>query len=253
MMNASVFAAATDTGLVRRNNEDEYLFSQSPDKDYLMLIIADGMGGHSCGEFASKIAVEQAGRYISEHFDPKMNDWDIRTLLDNACETANVNVELEAKTSIEMAGMGTTLTVGLIFNNNLYLAHVGDTRVYLLRQGKLMQLTRDHTYVQMLVERGEITREEAAVHPKRSMLIKALGVPEKLSADLDIYPLRTGDKLLFCTDGLYDVVSPAEIKEILTASPDVKRAVSQFIELTLQRGAPDNVTVIIGFLDGGFK
>lgn len=252
MMQAAVFAAASHTGLVRGNNEDEYLFLRSPDKEFLMLIIADGMGGHQCGEDASQIAVQQASRFIEERFRPELSDKEILELLEDACETANVHVELESRSAPDKAGMGTTLTLGLMVGRKLYISHIGDTRVYLLRQGRLMQLTRDHTYVQALVDRGDISREEAVTHPKRSVLIKALGVPEKLDPDLNIYQLRAHDKLLFCTDGLYDVISPAEIKEVLTAAPDVNRAVSDFIDLTLRRGAPDNVTVIIGFLDGGF-
>lgn len=252
MMPNAVFAAASHTGLVRGNNEDEYLFLRSPDKRFLMLIIADGMGGHQCGEDASKIAVQQASRLIDERFRPDMSDHEVLDLLDDAAETANVHVELESRSSPEKHGMGTTLTAGIIADRKLYLSHIGDTRAYLLRQGRLMQLTRDHTYVQTLVDRGDLTPEEAVTHPKRNILVKALGVPEKLEPDLDIYQLRPYDKLLFCTDGLYDVVAPAEIKEILTAAPDVNRAVGHFIDLTLRRGAPDNVTVIIGFLDGGF-
>ena len=217
-----------------------------------MLIIADGMGGHRCGEDASKIAVQQCGRLIEERFRPGLKDREILELLEDACETANVHVELESRSSPQKTGMGTTLTAGLIIGHKLYIGHVGDTRAYILRQGRLMQLTRDHTYVQTLVDRGDISREEAAVHPQRSVLIKALGVPEKLDPDLKIYELRPQDKVLFCTDGLYDVISPAEIKEILTAAPDVNRAAADFIDLTLRRGAPDNVTVIIGFLNGGF-
>lgn len=252
MIKAAVFAAASHTGLVRGNNEDEYLFMRSPDKEYLLLIIADGMGGHRCGEEASRIAVQQSSRLIEERYSANLSDKELLELLEDAAETANIHVEAESRAASEKNGMGTTLTLGLIREKKLFLAHVGDTRVYLLRQGRLMQLTRDHTYVQALVDRGDISRDEAANHPQRSVLIKALGVREKLDPDLNVYQLRAYDKLLFCTDGLYDVVSPAEIKENLTAAPDVNRAVSNFIDLTLRRGAPDNVTVIIGFLDGGF-
>lgn len=172
-------------------------------------------------------------------------------LLDNACETANV--ELEAKTSIEMAGMGTTLTVGLIFNNNLYLAHVGDTRVYLLRQGKLMQLTRDRTYVQMLVElNGEITREEAAVHRSAACLLKHWAF-RSFRPIWMLPPCGQATNFCFVRTAFMMLSLPLKSKKFWQLAPDVKRAVSQFIELTLQRGAPDNVTVIIGFLDGGFK
>ncbi len=248
MMQASVFGAASHTGMVRSNNEDEYLFLRSPDQRFVLLIIADGMGGHQRGEDASQIAVNQASRLIDERFRADMTDEEIIELLDYAAETANIHVELESRSAPEKIGMGTTLTCGIIVRNKIFISHVGDTRIYLLRQGRLLQLTHDHTYVQTLIDRGDLTPREAETHPKRNVLVKALGVPEKLEPYLNIFHLRSSDKLLFCSDGLYDTVSGAEIKEILTAAPDVNEAVSSLIEATLQRGAPDNVTVIVGFL-----
>ena len=190
----------------------------------------------------------QASRLIDERFRADMTDEEIIELLDYAAETANIHVELESRSAPEKIGMGTTLTCGIIVRNKIFISHVGDTRIYLLRQGRLLQLTHDHTYVQTLIDRGDLTPREAETHPKRNVLVKAFGVPEKLEPYLNIFHLRSSDKLLFCSDGLYDTVSGAEIKEILTAAPDVNEAVSSLIEATLQRGAPDNVTVIVGFL-----
>lgn len=248
MIERAVFGAASHTGLVRGNNEDEYLFLRSPDQRFVLLILADGMGGHQGGEDASQIAVAEASRVIDERFREDMNDDEILDLIDYAAETANINVELESRSNPAKAGMGTTFTCGIIARNRLFIGHVGDTRIYLLRQGRLLQLTTDHTYVQTLVDRGDVRPQDAATHPKRNILTRALGVPEKLEIDLSTTNLRVGDKLLFCSDGLYDCVSPAEIREILRLAPDVNEAVAQLIEATLNRGAPDNVTVIVGFL-----
>ncbi len=248
MNESAVFKAFSHTGYVRSNNEDEYLYLRSNAKHYDLLIIADGMGGHSCGEIASKIAVQQSRRIIDEKFQKSMTDNQILDLMDYAIETANIHVEMESCTSQNKKGMGTTLTCGLITRNNLYISHVGDSRVYLLRNNSFKRLTKDDTYVQYLLDRGKITKQEAKTHPEKGSLIKALGVPEQLEPQLIKYPVQTGDRIVFCTDGLYDAITEADIRKILVQASNPNSAVNELIGQTLAHGAPDNVSVIVGFL-----
>lgn len=248
MMNQPTFRAASHPGYVRSNNEDQYLVLRSEDYAFTLLIMADGMGGHKCGEVASQIAVDQASRFIDEKLREGMTDRQIMDLMERAVELANVHVEIESRSDPSREGMGTTLTLGLIVHNQFFVSHVGDSRIYLLRRDRFEQLTRDDTYVEYLVQLGQISRAEAAHHPKRNLLTKALGVAEPMSPFLRTYRLHPGDRLLFCTDGLYDVLSTEEIKDILGQSPTADRAVSHLIRATLQGGAPDNVSVIVGFL-----
>lgn len=247
-MQASVFGAATDTGLVRENNEDEYLFLRSKDYKYTLLIIADGMGGYSFGEEASRIAVQYSSFIIDENFTESMTDEKILDLLDTAAEAANIQVYLEAQSNPDKQGMGTTLTIALIVGNKLFISHVGDTRIYLLRQDKFYQLTRDDTYVQSLVDNNEINISQAAVHPQHNVLMKAIGSADPVSAQLLKYNLHTTDRILMCSDGLYDVLTAAEIKAALQDAVNPDTCAKNLIDQTLERGAPDNVTVIVGFI-----
>ena len=248
MLPNSVFNAATDKGLVRSNNEDEYLILKSKDNRFVLLILADGMGGHKSGDEASKIAVRYTSFMIDRNFRDDMSDKELLDLLDQAIEAANVQVQLEALASPEKSGMGTTLTVALIVNKHLYLGHVGDSRFYLLRNNDFYQITKDDTYVQSLVDKGELNSAEAASHPQNNILIKAIGSNDAVNPQLLDLELQESDKFLMCSDGLYDVLSNRDIKEILSDSQDTKTCVNEYIKQTLKKGAPDNVTVIAGFI-----
>lgn len=248
MYTASVFGAATNVGIVRKNNEDSYSFLRSKDKRFVLLIIADGMGGHSYGEVASQIAVQYSTYVIDNSFREDMTDQEILEMLGNAVEAANIQVELETKLKPEMSGMGTTLTIGLIINYKFYIAHVGDSRIYLLRNDKFYQLTKDDTYVQTLVDSGELDADLADSHPQHNLLTKAIGSPEQICPELIQYTLNSSDKILFCTDGLYDALSNYEIKNILSKETDPDICANKLVNKTLENGAPDNVTVIVGFI-----
>lgn len=248
MTNASVFAAASHKGFIRSNNEDDYLYLRSPDHKFTLLIVADGMGGHLCGEEASQIAVQQSSRVLDERFSPDMSDIEIHDLLVTSMETANIHVELESRSNPEKTGMGTTLSCGIIVGNKLHLGHVGDSRIYLQRQRELLQITRDDTYVQYLIDQGMLDESQRLLHPKRNILIKALGVPEQLDPQVKTQQLKSRDKILFCTDGLYDCVTEDEINRILMTAQHPNAAVSELIEKALEYGAPDNVTVLVGYL-----
>ena len=213
-----------------------------------MLFRSDGMGGHSCGEVASDIAVNYSAYVIDQNFNKNMNDQEILKLLDDAVEAANIQVELEGRYNPAKQGMGTTLSIALIINNNLYIAHVGDSRIYLLDKHKLKQLTKDDTYVQSLVDRGELRPSEARNHPQHSVLLKAVGSSEPVYPQLKKYRLKSGDKLLLCSDGLYDALTAEEIRNIMFRARNPEECVDNLVNQSINKGAPDNVTVIVGFI-----
>lgn len=248
MMRASVFGAATHRGNVRSNNEDNYLVLNSKDEQIVLAIIADGMGGHLCGEEASELAVRYSSYIIDRKFNKSMSDAEILDVLDTAIETANIHVDVESKSFSEKKGMGTTLTIGLLHNNKIYIGHVGDSRIYLLRDDEFFQLTKDDTYVQSLVDKGEIAPEEAIDHPQNNILMKSVGSGKPVKPQLLQYNLKNNDKLVFCTDGLYDAVPLVEIKNYLTNNEDPQVCAEQLVEETLRRGAPDNVSVITCYI-----
>ena len=226
-----VMGAATDVGRVREGNEDAYLVDDSMG----LVAVADGMGGHRAGEVASATALEAlraaitAGRPIRE-----------------AIEDANDAVHGKSLTDPNLRGMGTTLTAGTLTpDGTLLVGHVGDSRAYLLHDGELRQLTVDHSLVEELVRDGRLTADEAAVHPQRSIITRALGVDE--SVEVDLYPveLEPGDRLLLCSDGLTGMVPPELIGAELRGEDDPARAAADLVDIANAAGGEDNITVVI--------
>lgn len=232
------YAARSDVGLVRADNEDSgYAGSR-------MLVVADGMGGHASGELASATAVATfAALDVDEELQP--GDDEILGLLAAASDEAHEALAQVASTSPESRGMGTTVTALAWLNDRVAVAHIGDSRAYLLRDGVLSQLTRDHTFVQTLVEAGRITPAEAATHERRNLLMKALDGVHEVECDLSIREVRTGDRFLLSSDGLHGVVADDRLTEILTANSDPTGAVTSLVEEALRLGAPDNVTALV--------
>jgi serine/threonine protein phosphatase PrpC len=222
-------AAATDIGLVREGNEDSYL-TEEP-----LFAVADGMGGHRGGEVASQLAVET----LEKRFKQGAGD------LPDQVQEANRVVFERSVVDEKVAGMGTTLTAALVEADRVRLAHVGDSRAYLLRDGDLRLLTEDHTLVHRMVTEGEISKEEAQTHPQRSVLTRALGVDNVVDVDDDTVQVRPGDRLLLCTDGLTSMVSERAIEEALRAVPDPQEAAQQLVELANEGGGTDNTTVVV--------
>ncbi len=222
-------AAATDTGLVREGNEDSYL-TDSP-----LFAVADGMGGHRGGEVASRLAVETLEKLFKEGAGD----------LPDQVQEANRVVFERSVLDRKVAGMGTTLTAALVEGDRVRLAHVGDSRAYLLRDGKLRLLTEDHTLVHRMVSEGEISKEEAETHPQRSVLTRALGVDTVVDIDDDSLQVRPPDRLLLCTDGLTSMVSEDEIEEVLRTVPDPQEAAQRMVRMANEAGGVDNTTVVI--------
>lgn len=235
--------AKSDKGKVREMNQDYYYISTSLDQIQLY-ILADGMGGYNGGEIASSLAVQTAKNYIENNFKEIEKDRDsIVQLLGSSMEYANMVVYEKAKENKELKGMGTTLEICLIYNNKVYIGHVGDSRIYRIRKQFTRKLTQDHSYVQKLVKEGTITKEQAAHHPQKNMLMKALGCNAFVEPDVMVKGFLRDDILIMCSDGLTNLVSQDEIYE--KASKNIEQATKDLVELANNRGGYDNITVII--------
>lgn len=226
------YAARSDRGLVRANNEDSVYAGAR------LLALADGMGGHAAGEVASQLVIAALA-----HLDDDEPGGDLLNKLNVAVHEGNSAIAAHVEADPELDGMGTTLTAILFAGGRLGLVHIGDSRGYLMRDGELTQITKDDTFVQTLVDEGRITAEEAHSHPQRSLIMKAL-TGHEVEPALIMREAKVGDRYLLCSDGLSDPVSHDTIAEALQI-PDVVDAADRLIELALRGGGPDNVTVVV--------
>lgn len=231
----------TDIGQVRKTNQDYYYISD----DGCINILADGMGGYAGGEVASKLATISAKDYILKHFDKnkEYEKQDILDIIKNAMEYANSEVHKKAQEEKELELMGTTLEICLIYKDKMFVGHVGDSRVYRLRQGIIRKLTKDDSYVQKLVEDGTITKEEAKNHPKKNMLVKALGCEQDLEVNVFYKKFLKDDIVLICSDGLTNMVSEEQIYNII--DNDINQAAKDLVKEANSNGGLDNITLII--------
>lgn len=235
--------AKTDIGRERKVNEDFFYISK-PDDKIKLFILADGMGGYNAGEVASKLATLTIKDYIYSNFEKnKESKESIQNLLINAIEYANNIVYTKAESKKDLSGMGTTLDVCLIYNNKLYVGHIGDSRVYRIRKDFMRKITKDHSYVQTLIEDGKITKEEAFNHPKKNMLTKALGCLEKVEPDVYTKTFIKDDIIIMTSDGLTNMVKE---NEILTIVKEEKENVAQaLVNKANENGGYDNITVVV--------
>ncbi len=231
------YAARSDVGLVRQANEDSGYAAPH------LLVVADGMGGHAAGELASATVVATLAELVDGDRLP-LTDSDALPELESAVKAAGASIGQVITEEPDLAGMGTTLTGTYLLDHQLAIVHVGDSRAYLLRDGVLSQITHDHTYVQTLVDTGRITAEEAAVHPRRSLLMRAIDGSQPVEADLFFHDVLPGDRLLLCSDGLAGTVSDDELRQLMSEG-DPTGTVIACVDLALARGAPDNVTVVV--------
>jgi protein phosphatase len=231
--------AGTDVGRLRSGNEDSHLRGRT------VLAVADGLGGHQGGEVASAMAVEPLAALDGHAFADAR---EAAEALAEAIREANLAILRRARSDPELWGMGTTVTAAAIAGDRvLQLAHVGDSRAYLLRaDAPLRQLTTDHTVVQEAVARGLLTRQQAAVHPQRGVVTRAVGLDPQVPVDLpEPLQLEPGDQVLLCTDGLTEVVDDEPIAAVLASQADGDDACSALIAAANQGGGPDNVTVVL--------
>ena len=238
-------AALSDVGCQRENNEDSFSYwepaaEEAFEKKGRLISIADGMGGYEGGQEASHLAIQTIEQIYADGIEG-----DVNTVLATAFRTAHQRIKEYAEKHPELHGMGTTCTSVAVVGRNLYYSHVGDSRLYLVRDSKVIALTRDQSYVGRLVEQGIIRPEEASSHPQRNILTGALGagnevVPEILEQPIS---LEKGDTLVLCTDGLWSLVSESEIQSALSGG--VEPACRELISLAKGRGGPDNITIQI--------
>ena len=225
------WGARSDVGLVRGHNEDSFLL-RTP-----LFMVSDGMGGHAAGEVASSIAVETVGERAPGTADD--------VLLGAAVEAANAAVMDAAEQGIGKPGMGCTATAVLIEKNKMAVAHVGDSRAYVLRQGTLVRVTHDHSYVEELVDSGQITADEARTHPSRSVITRALGSDPDMYADHFSLEVNDGDRIILCSDGLSSMISDSEIESLAVSSATPQQAADNLVAAALTAGGADNVTVVV--------
>ena len=225
------WGARSDVGLVRSHNEDSFLI-RTP-----CFAVCDGMGGHAAGEVASSIAVETIGEKAPATADD--------TLLGAAIEAANQAVIKGAEEGRGKPGMGCTASAALIDGNRMAIAHVGDSRIYLLHAGTLVRVTRDHSYVEELVDAGQITADEARVHPSRSIITRALGSDPDMYADHFSIEVSNGDRVILCSDGLSSMVPDSEIESLAVSSATPQQAADNLVSAALTAGGADNITVIV--------
>lgn len=249
-----VYGYSSDIGMVRSNNQDSMLaflstlHSVENQPDFGLFIVADGMGGHHEGEKASAIAVRTIAEHLIDKFympilkGPSLKDEDrpiISEVLADAVQKANTVV------SGEIPEGGTTVTAAVLLNDLIYIAHVGDSRAYLITKDGIEQVTRDHSLVQRLIELDQLTPDEAAVHPQRNVLYRAIGQSENLEIDAVTRKLNPGSRLLICCDGLWNQVSDETLLQVVKGSKTPQEACDHLIRLANDRGGPDNITLIL--------
>lgn len=228
-MHVTAFGA-TDTGRVRARNEDTFLVDLAAG----LVVVADGMGGHAAGDVASQTAVARLADAFHASGD-----------LPAAVGAANHALIERARQSAELTGMGTTITAVYLQSNLLHCAHVGDSRLYRLRAGRLTQLTRDHTVAEDMIEQGALTRAAAMGHPLSSMLTRAIGSRTEVEVDAFTESLEKGDLLLLCSDGLSGLVSDEDLTVLLGQELELELLAGQLIEAANLRGGTDNITVVL--------
>jgi protein phosphatase len=235
-------SGACDTGIARDHNEDAISIQPDDGRGYFLAIVCDGMGGHSAGEVASAIAVTELIEYIAGEFPNGKTPDD---LLRGGFAKANEKIDEQASLNPSAHGMGCTCVAIMGIRERMWVAHAGDSRAYLVRDGHAQQMTVDHTMVQELVDQGLLTKEQAAVHPYRGRISRCLGHGKgKSDAEINEFVLEKGDNILLCSDGLSDVVKTDEI-QALVCQRDVRNSSRRLIEAANKHGGPDNISAIV--------
>ena len=233
----------TDVGKARDLNEDSYYVPQEED-DLKLFIVADGMGGYNGGEIASSLAIKAAKSYIETNFISTPKDREsISELIKSGMQYANMVVYEKSKEDEALKGMGTTMEICFLYENKMYIGHIGDSRIYRIRKHIIRKLTNDHSYVETLVKDGKITREEAKTHPKKNMLMKALGCTEYIEPDVFVRGFLKDDIILMSSDGLTNMIDEQEIFNIITNNKE--NASEMLIQKANDNGGYDNITVIV--------
>jgi serine/threonine protein phosphatase PrpC len=239
------YGVESDKGRVRELNEDYFNILAGHPNIPLTMMIADGMGGHNSGEIASKMAVECVSNYILKNPDKISSEKNIEENIIDVVNRANDAVYTGSLKNVEYSGMGTTMIVSVVLNNKMYIGHVGDSRVYLIREGTIKRLTTDHSYIEELIKNGSLTREQAENHPQKHIITRALGCEEIIEVDFYTCELHKNDIFVLCTDGLTNMISEQKIMEVVCRHKDPQQACKELVELANKNGGIDNITVIV--------
>ena len=242
------FWGVTDSGKVRKHNQDVFQVLSDEEKDIITLIVCDGMGGANAGNVASELAADAFMKYMKKNLNEigaADNQSELAIIITNAVLEANTLVHKKSLQDDEFTGMGTTLTAAISSKHGEVVANIGDSRLYHVANNKIKQITRDHSVVEDMVEKGEITRSEARRHPSRNLLTRVLGTGFYEPPDIFFLNINSGDSVVLCSDGLTNVVTDNEIQFEISRGSSVRESCEVLVDMALERGAPDNVTVVI--------
>jgi len=238
----------TDTGKVRKHNQDVFKTLSNKDKDIAVLVVCDGMGGANAGDIASELAANTFMDHMQRSIEGISNLstlGDVADMMTEAVDVANNTVFIKSQQDEEHKGMGTTLTAAVSTDDGEVVVNVGDSRLYHVTNNKIIQITRDHSVVEDMIERGEITRNQARWHSSRNLITRALGTGLYEPPDVFFFRMNAGESIILCSDGLTEVVLDSEIQFELLRSVSVRESCEALVDMALDRGAPDNVTVVI--------
>lgn len=238
------FFSISDTGKIRKSNQDSAIAKEIG--SFVLLALADGMGGHSGGEVASSLAIEEISSVISGKLAEKMLPGQIMLLLSEALEKANSKIREVAEGDRSLSGMGTTCDVCIATKNKLYVAHIGDSRVYKIsKDGTIKKLTRDHSLVELMIENGTISPEEAVNHPQKNIILQALGISDSIDPDVFQEKISPRDVILLCSDGLTNMLDEETIAQAAISGKKPSGIAEKLVELANDAGGRDNITVVI--------
>lgn len=233
----------SDIGKVRKVNEDSggIFFNRH---DQMLALIADGMGGHKAGDVASQLVANHL-KELWEQTDQFLSEDEVSSWLDDAIQKTNKHVLTHAQNEENCLGMGTTVVAAAFINRFVVVAHVGDSRLYHITNEQISQITEDHSFVQELLKNGEITTEEAEAHPKRNVLMRAVGTEEDITVDINSFYFEENSYILICSDGLSNKLSTDDMYDIILSNESLQNKIDQLIDLANQRGGEDNISVIL--------
>lgn len=235
--------ALTDIGLVRSKNQDSFFLSN--EYDFPLFIIADGMGGHNGGEIASSDAIDIVKGIFLENKEKLINTKAIKIIIEEAIKKANTDIYIKSLELPEYNGMGTTISLCYVFENHIFIGHVGDSRIYKIKNDNIIQITEDHSLVNELIKKGEITRAEAKNHPQKNMITRAVGTSFDIEVDIIKIEYKKDYKFLICTDGLFNMVDEDQIIKIIRENMSIREAGKKLIEMAKKNGGLDNISLII--------
>ena len=244
------YGAFSHRGLQRKSNEDHFYIPEDSQRRPAFIIVADGMGGHNAGDLASRLAVENIVSYFLEMENKLQSAEVLIKAIQHSMELANDKIYALSRSEAHLSGIGTTLTMAVFDENRLYVAHVGDSRCYLIRKKRVYQITKDHSLVQELLDNGSITHDEMHLHPKKNVITRALGTEGRLRIDCFEKNLETGDMVLLCTDGLINYIDLEEHIKDMPQNISMEQLADRLGRAALEAGGSDDITVAVARYSG---